>query len=92
MPTTYCVSFLANRNSAWSIGVTNTLLRRVWGHRTGSGSLHAAASHITRLVDAEECANAQDAIDRETQRKGWRRAKTVALIVAQNPEWRDLAA
>ena len=31
------------------------------------------------------------ALAREKQIKGWRREKKVALIEAENPEWRDLA-
>jgi len=31
------------------------------------------------------------AIAREKQLKGWRRSKKIALIEAENPEWKDLA-
>jgi putative endonuclease len=33
-----------------------------------------------------------DALARETEIKGWRREKKVALIHADNPTWEDLAA
>lgn len=32
-----------------------------------------------------------DAIEREKQIKGWRRAKKIALIEEFNPAWRDLS-
>ena len=31
------------------------------------------------------------AIDRETELKGWRRARKIALIEASNPTWIDLS-
>jgi predicted GIY-YIG superfamily endonuclease len=44
-----------------------------------------------RLVWFEEWADVRSAIARETQIKGWRRAKTIALIEGLNPHWNDLA-
>jgi len=34
--------------------------------------------------------NIQQAIERETQLKDWRKEKKVALIEGMNPEWKDL--
>jgi putative endonuclease len=33
-----------------------------------------------------------NAIERERRIKGWLRKKKIALIVAVNPEWKDLSA
>jgi hypothetical protein len=46
---------------------------------------------IGRLVHLEEYQFVDEAIRRESQLKSWRRSRKVALIEAQNPDWRDLA-
>jgi putative endonuclease len=46
---------------------------------------------INRLVYFERFQYIQDAIRRETEIKGWLRIKKIALIVQQNPTWRDLS-
>jgi len=48
--------------------------------------------HIERLVYFETFRYVNNAIARETEIKGWRREKKVALIAANNPTWEDLAA
>jgi hypothetical protein len=35
--------------------------------------------------------NIRAAIAREKQIKGWLRSKKIALIIAKNPQWKDLA-
>jgi putative endonuclease len=76
--------------NAMYIGVTNNLEKRLWEHRTGSGSEFARKYRVTRLVYAEEYDNPTDAIAREKQLKGWRRERKNELVRAVNPEWRDL--
>jgi putative endonuclease len=46
--------------------------------------------HLRRLVYFESYENASDAIVREQQQKGWRRAKKIKLIEALNPKWSEL--
>jgi putative endonuclease len=46
---------------------------------------------VTRLVYFEEFTEITQAIEREKQLKGWRRAKKVRLIETMNPDWVDLA-
>jgi putative endonuclease len=46
---------------------------------------------IRRLVHIESTSNPRDAIAREKQIKQWTRAKKLALIEADNPQWADLA-
>ena len=72
------------------IGVTNNLEKRLWEHRTGSGSEFAKKYRVARLVYAEEYDNPTDAIAREKQLKGWRRERKNELVRSMNPEWRDL--
>ncbi|MES3631068.1 MAG: hypothetical protein PPP56_12965 [Longimonas sp.] len=45
--------------------------------------------NVTRPVHYETYDRPSDAIAREKEIKGWRRAKKVALIEADNPSWAD---
>lgn len=44
------------------------------------------------LAYCEEYDSIRDAIAREKQLKNWSRAKKIALIERENPEWQDLSA
>jgi len=46
---------------------------------------------VNRLVYCESTENVNDAIAREKQLKGWKRAKKNTLIERMNPTWSDLA-
>src|SRR3954447_7401832 len=46
---------------------------------------------VTRLLYWESYDDVHRALARETQLKGWSRAKKIALIVRRNPHWMDLA-
>ena len=78
-------------NGTLYIGVTNDLARRVDVHRTGMGSSFVKHYYLKRLVYFEHHEDIRNAVQRETSLKRWRRAWKVALIVSQNPDWRDLA-
>jgi putative endonuclease len=82
---------LASKSRRIYTGVTNSLEHRVWQHRNGFSEF-TSKYRINRLVYFAEFSNAIDAIRAEKQIKGWRRAKRVALIEANNPAWDDLAA
>jgi len=43
------------------------------------------------LVYFEETNDVRSALSREKEIKKWRREKKDALVLATNPEWRDLA-
>ncbi len=88
----YYVYILTNASRTLYTGVTNDLARRVQEHRTGQGSAFTSQYHVTQLVFYESTNNIHSAIAREKEIKGWRRARKIALIEEQNPEWRDLAA
>jgi len=72
------------------VGVTTDLIRRVWQHREGIGSIHVVDFAKTRLVYAERHDEIELAIAREKLVKKWRREWKFALIEADNPEWLDL--
>lgn len=71
------------------IGVTNNLKRRVNEHKSEIITGYTQRYHIHKLVYYEEYHEINDAIAREKQLKGWRRAKKNALVFMKNPNWDD---
>ncbi|WP_072381951.1 GIY-YIG nuclease family protein [Novosphingobium sp. NDB2Meth1] len=85
------VYIMANRYRGGTyVGVTYDLIRRVWQHREGLGSIHVKDFDKTRLVYAERHEEIEPAIAREKLVKKWRREWKFALIEADNPAWLDL--
>ena len=89
----YWIYILASKpHGTLYIGVTNSLERRAWQHKTGAMDGFTKWYGVKRLVYFEEFRDVSNAIARETQLKGWLRSKKVALIQKENPLWKDLAA
>ncbi|MCH5161994.1 MAG: GIY-YIG nuclease family protein [Clostridiales bacterium] len=78
-------------NTVLYTGITNDVERRIYEHehKTDADSF-TARYNIKKVVYIEEFSYVYDAIAREKQIKGWRRAKKIALIESINPEWKDL--
>ena len=74
------------------IGVTNSLERRIWQHKTGMQKGFTKRYGLKYLVYFEEFRYVRNAITRETQLKGWLRRRKIELIEKNNPMWMDLAA
>src|SRR5258708_12057322 len=93
MPSDYFVYIyiLASVSRAPYVGVTGDLQRRVYEHKHKLKPGHTQKYNITRLVYFESTPNVSAAIAREKQIKGWTRAKNLALLETQNPEWADLS-
>lgn len=72
-------------------GVTNNIERRLYEHRNGIGSKFVKKYNVVYLLFVEHFFNANEAVSREKQIKGWRREKKMALIRSVNPGFRDLA-
>jgi putative endonuclease len=72
------------------VGVTADLMRRVYQHKEGTGSIHVTEYGKTRLVYAERHEDINLAIAREKLVKKWLRPWKFALIEKANPDWRDL--
>jgi putative endonuclease len=74
------------------IGVTSHLEVRVGQHKDGTYPCSFTERYnIKQLVYFERFAEMQTAIAREKQLKRRSRVKKIRLIVAQNPEWRDIS-
>ena len=83
---------LTNRGGTLYTGVTGDLFRRVWQHRSGTGSKCPSRQKLNRLVWFEESEDITIAIGREKQIKAWRRKWKIYLVKAKNGDRADLAA
>jgi putative endonuclease len=88
----YWVYMMANKpNGTLYVGVTSSIERRAWEHRTGAIAGFTKQYGLKRLVYFEAYRDVSKAIAREKEIKGWLRAKKTALIRRENPLWQDLA-
>jgi len=85
------VYILTNRtNTVFYIGVTNNISRRLTEHKEDRPGTFTAKYHLHKLVYVEVFSSIMNAIDRETQLKGWSRQKKMHLIRSANPDFNDL--
>src|SRR5919198_355360 len=82
---------MASLSGTFYTGVTNSVRRRSWEHKTGEGSAFTSKYEVNRLVYYARFLRFGNAIRREKQIKGYSRAKKIALIESMNPSWRDLS-
>jgi putative endonuclease len=87
----YYVYIATNATRTLYTGVTNDLERRIYEHRNKLVPGFTSKYNISWLVYYEETDDADIAIVREKQIKGWTRAKKIALIESINPKWQDLS-
>jgi predicted GIY-YIG superfamily endonuclease len=80
----------SKRHGTLYIGVTANLPRRAFEHREGLLKGFSKKYGCTMLVWYELHESMIEAITREKQIKAGSRAKKLALIEAQNPDWKDL--
>ncbi|MBA2078882.1 GIY-YIG nuclease family protein [Rhodanobacter sp. PCA2] len=86
-----CVYMLASgRNGTLYVGVTSSLVGRVWQHRHEVVAGFTSRYHIHHLVWYELHETMESAILREKQIKEWKRAWKLRLIEGDNPGWVDL--
>ncbi len=87
----YWVYILASRpGGTLYVGVTNDLIRRAYEHREGMIKGFTERYGVKMLVHFEQYDEAATAIQREKNIKHWPREWKIDLIVANNPDWRDL--
>ncbi len=88
----YYVYIMTNRkNGVLYTGVTNNLERRVNEHKQKLVFGFTKKYNCTKLVYYSSGSYTRETIAAEKQIKGWLRRKKIALIEAENPEWRDLS-
>lgn len=87
----YYIYILTNiHNTVLYTGVTSNLGRRVYEHKSGTGSAFSRRYHADKLVYYEIFGDPATAIAREKQIKAGSRQKKIDLVNSMNAEWRDL--
>ncbi|MGB8683046.1 MAG: GIY-YIG nuclease family protein [Candidatus Binatus sp.] len=89
---TFFVYIMGSKFGVLYIGVTNNLERRVKEHREGLIPGFTKKYRVRRLLYFEQFERAAEAIAREKQIKGWKRARKLDLIHTMNLEMADLGA
>jgi len=91
MDKSYYVYILTTRlNTVFYTGVTSDLAKRLFEHRTSAVPGFTQRYNVYKLVYYEKHTDPFTAITREKQIKAGSRRKKIALIIQQNPGWRDL--
>jgi putative endonuclease len=90
-PRRYYMYIMASLSGTLYVGVTNNIFTRTTQHKAGEGSEFTSRYAVDRLIYYESFQYVGNAIAREKEIKGWRRAKKIALIQSTNPHWRDLS-
>ncbi len=86
------VYILASKGKRLYVGVTTRIEHRMWQHKSKAHpECFTAKYNINQLVYFERHPLIVAAIAREKELKGWLRQRKIALIVAQNPAWKDLS-
>ncbi len=89
---TYYIYILTNKyNTTFYIGVTNSITKRLFEHRTGLTDGFTKKYNLKKLVYLEEYNDIKEAIAREKQLKNWHRDWKLNLIRKMNPEFNDLS-
>jgi|SRR5882724_3078392 len=88
----YYTYILASDSGTFYIGFTGFLEQRVFQHKEKSIEGFTKKYGVHRLLHFESFDEGHRAMARETQLKGWTRAKKIALIEKNNPQWKDLSA
>ena len=87
----YYVYILASKqNGNLYIGVTNSLIRRVYEHKAHHFDGFTKKYNVHNLVYYQTFDDITSAIQYETRLKKWNRKWKVRLIEQCNPEWKDL--
>lgn len=88
----YCAYIMASLSGTLYVGSTDNLIQRVRQHKDGTFEGFTKKYKVDRLVYFEVLTDGRAAAARERQVKKYSRAKKIALIEADNPQWKDLSA
>lgn len=86
------ISCQIKNRTTFYIGVTNTIVRRVYEHRLELCSGFTSKYNVTDLMYYEEKDGILEGIAREKQLKNWHRDWKINLIKENNPTMKDLSA
>jgi putative endonuclease len=88
LPAVYILA--SKRNGTMYIGVTSSLAKRIWEHKSNLVEGFTKRYHVHNLVWYELHESMEFAIEREKRLKEWKRAWKIELIELSNPNWHDL--
>ena len=88
---TYYVYIMTNHSGTLYTDVTDNLQQRIEEHKHDLVPGFASKYKVAKLDYYEEGNDANAALARKKQIKGWQRSKKVELIESKNPEWKDLS-
>ncbi len=88
---TWFVYILHCADDSFYVGHTGSVEKRFARHLAKDGARHTATHPPDRVAYVEECASHAEAVRRERQLKGWRRAKKMALIAGDLATLRQLS-
>jgi len=88
----YVYILASKRIGTLYIGMTDSLIRRVWEHREGVADGFTKRYGAKTLVWFEEHSTRESAFARERQMKKWNRHWKLQAIESRNPDWKDLWA
>jgi putative endonuclease len=77
-------------NTTLYTGVTANLKKRVYEHKSGTGSFFVKKYKLIKLVWFDEFPSIEEAITREKQIKKWKRQWKIEMIQKMNPSFSDL--
>ena len=80
----------SKKNGTLHIGVTSSLVKRIWEHRNNLVTGFTECYGVHNLVWYEPHERMESAIQREKQLKEWKRIWKMRLIESTNPNWEDL--
>ena len=87
----YYVYILASkRNGTLYIGITNSLIRRIYQHKNEEMEGFTSKYHVHQLVYFQRFDDVKAAIRYEKRLKRWNRKWKLDLIEKNNPDWKDL--
>ena len=87
----YYIYIITNkRNTVLYIGITSSLQKRIYEHRTKAIDGFTKKYNVSKLVYYEIFEDPENAILREKQIKSWSRERKIDLISSVNREWKDL--
>ncbi len=87
----FSVYILLCSDGSYYVGQTHDLVARVKAHNAGTAASHTKERRPVRLVYSERHETLAGAVQRESQLKGWTRAKKEALVAGQLDRLHGLA-
>ena len=86
----YVYILASKKNGTLYIGVTSSLVQRIWQHKNNQAPGFTQKYNVHCLVYYEPHETMASAITREKQMKKWQREWKIQLIEKGNPNWYDL--